>query len=124
MNHPTISLLDIPSSSPLEGQEVRVRGFLYRDQEGRYVLAAEPNLRSCCMGHAAKPHLYLQGAFPAPLPVQLVEVQGVLKRGNLEKAQLVSEPAGALSWALGAGLGVVVLFQLYRWKRRRDKLLP
>lgn len=31
------------------GQQVEVRGFLYRNQEGSLVLRSEPGLKSCCI---------------------------------------------------------------------------
>ncbi len=33
-------------------QNIRVRGFCYEAQDGRIILAKEPNLRSCCLNNA------------------------------------------------------------------------
>lgn len=40
----------------LQNQTVQIRGFLYHklDEEGMWVLAAEPNLKSCCVGNKDK----------------------------------------------------------------------
>lgn len=36
-------------------QKIQIRGFLY-SKDSAYILAAEPDLRSCCVGSAAKRH--------------------------------------------------------------------
>ncbi len=34
--------------------ETEIRGFAYQDGEGRWILAEQPNLRSCCIGSSTK----------------------------------------------------------------------
>lgn len=35
-------------------KEVTIRGFLYQGEEGNWVIASEPSLRSCCVGAKGK----------------------------------------------------------------------
>lgn len=63
---PSLTLADFPAEIPaenhplwsLQGQMVRVRGFWYPISNEEGVIAAYPNLKSCCLG--ASPKIYQQ----------------------------------------------------------------
>jgi hypothetical protein len=58
-----------------DGTLIEIRGFLYQADDSRTILAAEPNLKSCCVGSASKRHKQLlvdgnfttNNAFPVTL---------------------------------------------------------
>lgn len=57
---------------------VQMRGFLYRrDSDGLWILASQPNIRSCCLGRFAQ-KISLQGLFSDTDEQRLVEVEGRL----------------------------------------------
>lgn len=61
-------------------QEIEIRGFLYQATDGRWLLAEEPNLKTCCVGasHQATRQVTLHGegdSFPIGFAVT---VQGIL----------------------------------------------
>lgn len=61
------------------GQEVEIRGFLYQNNKGSWVLASEPNLRTCCVGSQANLHrqIFIKGEFAKPpFTTRAVAVQG------------------------------------------------
>lgn len=64
--------------SSLDQQQVKIRGFLYSVQEGKWVLAAEPNLKSCCIGSSNKiaQQLIVSGEFPKVSGYSATYVQG------------------------------------------------
>lgn len=78
-----ISFLDLNSSKiSLEnsGQEVIIRGFLYKDSEGNLLLANEPGLKSCCIGSKANlpKQIVVLGKLPTILPKTAVSLKGEL----------------------------------------------
>lgn len=51
------------------GSDVSIRGFLFKSTNGRLVLAAEPNLKSCCVGSKDKifRQIFIEGDVNEPL---------------------------------------------------------
>jgi hypothetical protein len=97
------------------GQTLAVRGFLYQTAEGGWVLATEPNLKTCCVGRAQ--HIEIIGNVGPVSVGTIAVVQGrvetlALTHVQLLDASLVSEPTtcplcvGAL---LLLGLAVVAV---------------
>jgi hypothetical protein len=43
----------------LNGQTIEIRGFLYETADSNLILAAEPDLKSCCIGSTSKRHKQL-----------------------------------------------------------------
>lgn len=64
--------------SAFHGQSVNIRGFLYQEPEGQWILASEPNLKTCCMGTSKKvaQQIFLSGPFAAETLRHAVTVQG------------------------------------------------
>lgn len=112
---PLIHLSALPSAFPsendsihlLNGQKIRVRGFLYSISENEMVLATQPKLKSCCVGKSAQ-HIRIQDSVSMPMTHNsAVLVEGIFRiqqneKNNseqflnrsfyfLEKAQIVSE---------------------------------
>lgn len=105
-------------------QEVEVRGFLYRSEEGRLVLADEPNLKSCCIGTAKNQHkqLHLINADLQPQST-VAQLSGTLhlKEGRfvLEDVKKIEHPPRYdLMFMLG-GLGIL---GGYLYFKRREKV--
>lgn len=116
----------MPEEEKLElvGERVEVRGFAYQGERG-WLLSDEPNLKSCCVGAAAKAgsQLMLPGSFEGGQNA-LVALEGRLetvvdeqgmRRFALEEARTIRRQASALAFGLLAllviGVGYVV------WKR-------
>lgn len=73
---------DLPK---VEGvREVKVRGFLYASSDGNVILAAEPNLKTCCVGasHKMDRQIIVEGLEPIAGRggYSVVTVEGELER--------------------------------------------
>lgn len=104
-------------------QQIRIRGFLYTTKEGRTILAAEPNLRTCCVGsaNAISRQIFIQGnSLPSKEFGEAVLLEGKFvidplqdKHGNwlhlfiLEDASLIVEEKRSQFWPL---IGLCALF--------------
>lgn len=91
--------------------EVMIRGFLYSAGDDRWILASEPDLKSCCVGASGKRGLQLSisGSLPKKPPSTALLVQGTLKvtPGTLspfyalDQASILSEPVSlTLLWMI------------------------
>lgn len=83
MNEPP-SLLSLDKlktdSVALENQLVHVRGFLYRLDDGSWILACQPNLKSCCVSkQPTNQRLHISGDLGLETPQQVVELEGKLR---------------------------------------------
>ncbi|MCB1213323.1 MAG: hypothetical protein KDK40_03400 [Chlamydiia bacterium] len=91
---PSVTFLDLDTNSgKLQGQSVAIRGFLY-SREGQWILASEPNLRSCCVD---TPHLHhgrvaVEFLIPpewSPSAASAYQLVGRLERGTGDRWRLV-----------------------------------
>jgi hypothetical protein len=115
------------NSLPIPFSKVHIRGFLYSlpESEGQFILAEEPNIKSCCI-HKFKRKIRILGEIAQKeinLHVQLIE--GTLQR-DLSKndktlplllfnARLIKEEKGN-KLLLGATICVIsLLFFLKKW---------
>ena len=66
--------------TPDAHDQVTIRGFLYRSQDGKWILAQEPALKSCCIGSKKNvmEQVYINGFEPEITSKNVSEVQGKL----------------------------------------------
>ena len=111
----------------LNGKEITIRGFLYRTDDS-WILAAQPNLRSCCVGQgaAAKNQISVVG-FTSDIDnrVSAVELKGTFKiddRGRylLENGSIVQDEnhqyRNVLFLILGLGLLIATAYSCAAYK--------
>jgi hypothetical protein len=112
-----------------DDQEVIIRGFLYSVGNDGWILASEPNLKSCCVGASGKRSLqiYAEGSLPKEPTRAAILVQGTLKitPGTLkpfyalEQAFISEEPLSlSIVWIVALAC-VCCLSASYFWRRSK-----
>lgn len=115
----------------LSGTTLRLRGFLYKSDDGRLIASSEPDLKSCCVGTEGKirNQVVLHGGIspqnvPFPVTVQGVfHFDPVFQNGKLTayaalmNAELVPEEEG-FPWPLL----LVAVFLFLTWVVVRRKI--
>lgn len=116
-------------------REVTMRGFLYQDKESdRWLLSAEPNLKSCCIGTSAKiaTQVVVLGDIKVPSVFCPVTVQGTFElnpqwnaEGNitqiyrLEQATVHCEQGWPMTSWLFASFGIGSMLYAVRLMRKK-----
>lgn len=76
----------------LLGESVTIRGFLYQSTDGEWILADQPNLKTCCVGKKVG-QIFLDGDFSEIPTYKPVSITGTLTLKNdlyhLENTELV-----------------------------------
>lgn len=113
-------------------QEVQIRGFIYQNGDGRFVLSSRPTIATCCQKKQENlPHqIYLVGDLLSSSNGRTVSVQGIFslapirdREGNLTELYALKWPKithieSNATWVFfGAALGAILL--LAYWRRSR-----
>lgn len=80
----------VDEKEQIADQEVLIRGFLYKTDNGQWVLASEPNLRTCCVGSSnhVKKQIFLENSYVGAHPnAELVSIQGILRKDPMKDVQ-------------------------------------
>lgn len=105
----------------LDGQVIKIRGFIYETKEGQFILAAQPDLKSCCVGAPNKlqEQLLLEGPLSEIPKQQFITLEGVFKieekQGylyRLEQIKLFHPQTSSFPW-ISLGLFSLILGGLY-----------
>lgn len=115
------------SPAAFDEQTIQIRGFLY-ELNGQKILASQPNLKSCCIGHPDKiaEQLIIEGIREPLKTPYAIRIEGLLHAVKnhektiykLENAQII--PESSSKWFIGfllfAGLGLLwtPMLKLYR----------
>ena len=98
----------------LLGSEIEVKGFLYQTEEGRWILADRPGLKSCCL-EKDKKFIVLDGPLEGKKTSRPVALRGTFSLSSqefhLSHPVLLDEPSDwSMAWifafpmALGCGV--------------------
>jgi len=104
-----------------QGENVKIRGFLHQGNEGNWILSAEPNLKSCCVGTFSKKgsQVFVKDFLLKEAPLNAVALVGEFQIEAtsssyfymLKEARLNEEPT-FLSYALMFGLSFILVIFL------------
>jgi hypothetical protein len=125
------SFLQDPQAMGLvNGKRIKIRGFLYLSPSGDWILAAEPDLKSCCIGSKSKANqqIFLDGHFDPQLVNYAHEISGVIhidakdqeeRYYYLQKAVLLKKNRDYSTIAIGVivfGICICVMVIFFRNK--------
>lgn len=111
---------------------VRVRGFLYQDQHHHWILASQPNLKSCCIGNSKKvdQQIFLSSFTPSTSYKYAVTLEGTFykepildKEGKLIQLYHMKNPTllknfSFWSWSLGfISISFLTMFLIFCQKK-------
>ena len=107
------------------GQHIKIKGFLYPRKEGGAVLAAQPNLKTCCVGsrqNAGNQIIIMEPIeWNGRLQVQTAEGKLVADTQKgvflLESVRLVPEEKSYWGIALGIIIVAVICFGIFYTKK-------
>lgn len=114
-------------------QEVQIRGFIYENEDGRFILSSLPSIPTCCQKKQENlPHqIYLAGEGLSSSEGKAVAVQGVFslapvrdRQGNLVELYSMQNPkiifnTNSMDWALPFITLVAISLLLY-WRKQRE----
>lgn len=114
----------------VQGQLIQIRGFLYKTNDSTLILAAEPNLKSCCIGSASKRHkqLLVSGKEEFPLNQNTATtLQGNLQITpndtfpfRLENARIIPEKNQSKTMLTLIGFILILMSSaFFIWKRKK-----
>lgn len=102
-----------------QNQRIELKGFAYETKSGEKVLAAEPNLKCCCVGtnHKADQQVIIQGVEGPFSPYQVIHLEGKLdfqeRRYYLKEASRVETQSNFWIYAAPA---LFILIALSGWR--------
>lgn len=109
-------------------QRVRIRGFLYQAKDGRLILAAEPNLKSCCVAAVAqrKKQIVISGHFNPPQhQASAIVVEGIFSVHPSDQSyhltdahQVVEDSKWPFLLLILAGCSMILGLLLFKLKKR------
>lgn len=108
------------------GQNIVIKGFLYKESGGHWILSSEPNLKSCCIGSQQKinSQIAIFGDLPLTAPTRAISLQGNLQIASpssnyfysLSQASVVIQPSANGHYWMESGIAVflcLILFLFY-----------
>lgn len=115
-------------------KEIHIRGFVYQNDRGQYVLSSKPDLASCCQKKQENiPHqIFLEGTEFSSSGGKTIAVQGFLTlnpvrdvEGRLIELYRLKEPKiltinNSTTWSLLALMVGIVFLVLISFGRRRS----
>lgn len=123
------------SLSDYHQHEVRMRGFVYRAEDGRWVLSPEPQLKTCCIGSGPKiaQQVILSQPDEGYTEHKAITLQGIFyieprwdRSGNLvqlyrmDHVVQISEPWPVASLMM-AGAGIAGVVMIWTMMRKQDE---
>jgi len=129
LEHIQFDQLETEDMSRFDKKTITVRGFLYC-VDGKCVLAASPNIKTCCVTNPEKqPHIYVQAGSNIPVDItRAVTLKGTFafKQHNhyvLENAEMMEEADSHAQYyiALLVSLFIIIAGLYFALKSSRGK---